>query len=279
MPHVSEFHVTPDHDRHDQLLVAALAAGDLSGIDRDHALTLTRSCASCASLHDDLLAIARATASVPPPHVTRPRDFQLTPADAARLRPAGWRRIVAGLAGANALATRPLGVGLATLGLVGLLIGNAPVLSLGGSGGAPAAAPDGATSLNAEGAGGQPAASPAGPEAVRAPAAGAAASAPAASDNAYAAAGPELSGSAAANPVPAASRAARTTQGDGIATDQAATPAVPVATIAGGPAVGEIADQAGDQGPLRPSNVLFGLAVLAGLGLLVAGRIRSRSPV
>jgi hypothetical protein len=90
MPHVSEYRVQPDHAGHDRLLVAALAAGDLAGTDRDHALDLTRSCSACAELHDDLVAIARATAVVPPPVAARPRDFQLTPADAARLRRVGW---------------------------------------------------------------------------------------------------------------------------------------------------------------------------------------------
>src|SRR3954451_12224995 len=92
MPHVSDVRATsPDHARHDLLLVAALAAGDTSGTDRDRALDLTRSCAACAELHDDLVAIARATASVPPPIADRPRDFQLTPADAARLPAAAGR--------------------------------------------------------------------------------------------------------------------------------------------------------------------------------------------
>ena len=48
-------------------------------------------------LHDDLLAIARATAS-PPARRSGPRDFQLSPEQAARLRPRGWRRFVAAFA-------------------------------------------------------------------------------------------------------------------------------------------------------------------------------------
>ena len=65
MPHVSDVRAT-SHDRHDPMLVAALAAGDLAANDRDQAIALTRSCAECATLHDDLLALARATASAPP---------------------------------------------------------------------------------------------------------------------------------------------------------------------------------------------------------------------
>ena len=90
MPHVSEFHALP-HDRHDRLVVAALAAGDLAGNDRDQALALTASCADCARLHADLIAIARATATLPPPIAATGRDFRLTPAQAADLRRTGWR--------------------------------------------------------------------------------------------------------------------------------------------------------------------------------------------
>src|SRR5688500_16511739 len=92
MPHASDLMPTP-HDRHDTLLVAALAARDLTGADRDLASDLIASCTDCAALHDDLIAIARATAVVPPPIGTTPRDFRLTPADAARLRPSAWRRL------------------------------------------------------------------------------------------------------------------------------------------------------------------------------------------
>ena len=93
MPHVSEVRAT-DHDRHDLMLVAALAAGDLAGTERDQAIALTASCAECAALHDDLVAIARATATVPPPIRGAGRDFRLTPEQAASLRPSGWRRFV-----------------------------------------------------------------------------------------------------------------------------------------------------------------------------------------
>src|SRR6185436_18535562 len=89
MPNDSDVRVT-SHERHDPMLVAALAAGDLAGPDRDQAIALTQSCASCASLHADLQAIARATASVPPPIAAPRRDFRLSPEQAASLvAPAG----------------------------------------------------------------------------------------------------------------------------------------------------------------------------------------------
>jgi hypothetical protein len=276
MPHVSEYRVQPDHAGHDRLLVAALAAGDLAGTDRDHALDLTRSCSACAELHDDLVAIARATAVVPPPVAARPRDFQLTPADAARLRRAGLRQFVPSLGAARLGASRQLGVGLAALGLVGLLIGNTPLLPL-GSASSPAA---GSAGLAAPEAGGNPPATTNRDTTLMPVAAG---SAPAAS---AAAAGNIVGTTDAASP--AASGDDRT------AAEQAASPAPQFdagssgtgAGSAGGPKA--IASQAepntlstgvppGEPSPFRPLNVVFALAVLAGLAILVRSAIRGRT--
>jgi hypothetical protein len=132
MPPVSEPHV-----QHDPLLVASLAAGDLAGADRDHAAAQIATCADCADLHADLIAIARATAALPP--AVAPRDFTLSPEQAAALRPTGWRRLVAAMSGSRPLMSRPLGIGLATIGLAGLLVSILPTVQLGTAGAAPAA--------------------------------------------------------------------------------------------------------------------------------------------
>src|SRR6516162_2550150 len=110
----------PAHDRHDLMLVAALAAGDATGREREAAEALVASCADCAQLHADLQAIGTATAALPP--VPRTRDFRLSETDTARLRPSGWRRAVAWLRGGGTatgkgVALRPLAVGLTTLGI------------------------------------------------------------------------------------------------------------------------------------------------------------------
>jgi hypothetical protein len=274
MPHVSDVRATsPDHDLHDRLLVAALAAGDLAATDRDHALALIRSCPACAELHDDLIAIAHATASVPP-IAARPRDFQLTPADAARLRPSGLRGVLARLAGAPRGATRPLGAGLAMIGLVGLLVGNAPAFSFGSaaSGGVPTSA-GGASAENAS----VPSAAPAALGPVPAASSGGAASAAASSGSEYAANG-EPSPTGVAPPADRTSGAPRTTP------DQAVAGPVTSGTKAEGtPARDLLAGQAGPPGtgtpdsPLRPANVLFASALLVGLGLLVLSRRRGRA--
>src|SRR5688500_1282429 len=140
MPNPSE-----QHGQHDPLLVVSLAAGDLTAADRDRAASQIASCADCALLHDDLLAIARATAVLPA--AVRPRDFQLSPEQAARLRPGGWRRFVAAFATPSLAMTRQLGVGLTTLGLAGLLVSAIGSVDLGMGGGAAAPAPAGQQDL------------------------------------------------------------------------------------------------------------------------------------
>jgi AhpD family alkylhydroperoxidase len=117
------------HAQHDPLLVVSLAAGDLTGADRDLAASLITDCAECATLHVDLLSIAGGTATLPA--AVRPRDFQLNPEQAARLRPAGWRRFVAGFASPRLAVTRQLGVGLTTIGLAGLLVSVLPTIQIG----------------------------------------------------------------------------------------------------------------------------------------------------
>jgi hypothetical protein len=126
------------HAQHDPLLVVAFAAGDLTGTDRARAASLVADCNECATLHDDLLSIARATAALP--SARRSRDFRLSLRDAAALRPAGWRRLVAAFAAPKLAFTRQLGVGLTTLGLAGVLFTMLSGISL-PMGGSAAASP------------------------------------------------------------------------------------------------------------------------------------------
>ena len=85
---------------------------------------LVAGCSLCAQLHADLVALGAAARAMPTP--ARPRDYVLTPADAARLRPSGWRRVVAAFGTARDGFSRPLAVGLTTLGLAGLLVTTVP---------------------------------------------------------------------------------------------------------------------------------------------------------
>ena len=128
------------HADHDPERIAAAVGGALEPAERATIDSWLATCSSCADLHADLLAIASAERALPTP--SRPRDFQLTPADVHRLRPGGWRAVLAAIGSSRDAFSKPLAVGLTTLGLAGLLVGTVPSLGIGGS----------ATSLSAVGA-------------------------------------------------------------------------------------------------------------------------------
>jgi hypothetical protein len=132
---------TTDHAAHDGLVLAALASGDvLEPADRARADALVRDCPECARLLADLQAIRAAIVDLPAPH--RRRDFRLTDADAARLTPSGWRRILAAFGSPRARLTGPAALGLATLGIAGILFASVSSAPL-----------PGATTMNVTGAG------------------------------------------------------------------------------------------------------------------------------
>jgi len=128
MPHI------PDtaHDTHDLELVAAHAAGDAEGPALEQAAALVAACAECAALHHDLRSIAAAMPQLPVP--ARPRDFRLTPEQAASLRPGGLRGLLAAFSGPRFAFATPLGTGLAALGIVGVLVASGGFASAGTAG-------------------------------------------------------------------------------------------------------------------------------------------------
>ena len=144
------------HAGHDPLLIAQYAADDLDPRDRATAEALVNSCTECAELASDLRLIARATAALP--ETARPRDFTLSPEQAARLRRSGWRGFGQrlGLGWIRTDVGRTLAAGLTTLGLAGLLIGVVPG-QLASSGGA---APPQTVGKSVDNAGGGGAAQP-----------------------------------------------------------------------------------------------------------------------
>ena len=107
---------------HDEVLVARLAAADLVASETVRARALVADCPACAALLGDLHAITQATATLPAPR--RPRDFRLTEADAARLRPAGWRGLLRAFGQPRLAFAGPLATGLAALGIGGLLVAS-----------------------------------------------------------------------------------------------------------------------------------------------------------
>jgi hypothetical protein len=141
-PSENQMHTQPkasDHSQHDLLAVAALADRGATGEEADRARAQIEACGECAALHADLVSLASATRQLPP--IERPRDFQLRPVDAQRLRPNLVRRLFGSFGTARDGFSRPLAAGLTTLGLAGLMLGILPgTLSLGGGLGGSAAA-------------------------------------------------------------------------------------------------------------------------------------------
>ena len=127
------------HAAHDLTDVAALAAraDDLDEKAAAAARRQVADCSACADLLADLVTLQTSLPTTSTP--TRPRDFQLTPADAARLHQAGWRRILGFFGSARDGFSRPLAIGFTTLGLVGLLFASVPTFSMGAGGAAQSA--------------------------------------------------------------------------------------------------------------------------------------------
>jgi anti-sigma factor RsiW len=121
----------PSHATHDAMLVASLADHSLPDSERTVAEALIAGCRDCADLHTDLVALRAATVAMPTP--ARPRDYRLSADDAIRLQPRGWRRLVSAFGTTRDAFSRPLAVGLTTLGLAGLLVASLPSILTGGA--------------------------------------------------------------------------------------------------------------------------------------------------
>ncbi len=306
-------HPGPDHSpaaaaAEHAALIVALDAGDLADRERDDAATLAATCAGCASLLEDLAVLRAATAALV---VTpRTRDFRLTEADAARLRPSTWRTLVRWLAAPRS-TVRPLAGGLAALGVAGLLLTTtpgffggaatslsttgAPMVAPGGAEGAggavggsalPIAASNAAPSAAASAAARANGTAPIGPAASAAPAVSPAPGTPGTTPGL--AALPAPSPATVAGPAPTPIPDAGTVTGPAAAAS-AATGSSDFSTDAGAPrdsttkAAPPVASQAGrsaepaSSGLVQPDRtlpLLLSLALLvAGLGLLVANRV------
>ena len=128
---------TTDHATHDLERLSAAVDGTLPAADLPSINAQLAACDACAGIHADLLALVAANRAMPTPE--RPRDYQLTDADARRLQRGGIRGWVDRIGSPRDRLSRPLAVGLTTLGLVGVLVGTAPSLlpSFGGAASAP----------------------------------------------------------------------------------------------------------------------------------------------
>lgn len=255
--------VPNEHARHDPEWMAALASRDpdLSPSERASAEAARAFCGACADLFAELVAVSAAIPAAAIP--TRPRDFTLTPADAARLRPRGLRRWLAGIGTARDGVSFPLALGLTTMGIAGLLFATVPGV-LSGMGGATAgAAPETLSVIGA--------AIPAPAAASEAPMASAAAAA--APPAAFASAAPSAAAPVAAEAAPSAG----TAQGDTFG------PIDPDSLGGGGVFSGDDGERASADGQrqdandmtadasIRDDNSGFSTLVIAAVTLLIAG--------
>ncbi|MFP5341427.1 MAG: hypothetical protein ACLGIJ_00685, partial [Candidatus Limnocylindria bacterium] len=90
------------------------------------------------ALHADLVLLPAAIPRSAVP--SRPRDFRLTPDDARRLGRTGWRRVLGLIGTPGDRVTRPLALGMTTLGLAAVMVASLPGgFMAGGAASAPAA--------------------------------------------------------------------------------------------------------------------------------------------
>jgi hypothetical protein len=123
------------HALHDEELIAAFATDGGSVEDAARAGSLIERCVACRDLHADLIAIGGALRGIDKADTVAaarpaPRDFRLSVETANRLRPGSvvlrFRDRVAAALGS---ISRPVGMSMASLGVVGLLLGT---LTMGG---------------------------------------------------------------------------------------------------------------------------------------------------
>lgn len=126
-----------DHAGHDRLVIAALAAGDAVGREREAAQALISTCDACQLLHDDLRSITASIRALAPVSVAVGRDFRLTADDARRLTRGGWfRRLVRPFGEVRRSAIQPAAGALMALGLAVIVWSGPSLLQFGGAAGA-----------------------------------------------------------------------------------------------------------------------------------------------
>ncbi len=124
MPDRNAMPPAADHQQHDALLVAQLAAGDaLAPEQQAEAQRLVTSCGACAALATDLRAVSAAVAQEPVP--PRRRDFRLSPEQAEQLSGNALTRFLRRLSLPSARAFQPAAAGVLSIGLLFVVAGYA----------------------------------------------------------------------------------------------------------------------------------------------------------
>lgn len=135
-----------DHNGHDVLLVAQLAAHDPLPPDQQRAAeALVARCPDCAALAADLTTVSRIVAWEPTP--PRRRDYRISPEQARRARGSWWQRFWLRLSLPQAQRLGPLAAATMSLGILlvvagGLWPAGGPMTPVTQPASAPALAPD-----------------------------------------------------------------------------------------------------------------------------------------
>lgn len=112
------------HVRHDRFAIAAAIGGGAAPVT-------IRTCPACGALYADLTLLRSAIRDAWTPR--RVRDLRLSGVDGARLRPRGLRAALSWIGSSRDTSTRPLAIGFTALGLIGILLTGAPIVSFGSS--------------------------------------------------------------------------------------------------------------------------------------------------
>ncbi len=111
-----------EHSKHDPLLIARYAARDVDAADMQVAERIVAECTDCAALVADLRVIARSVAAVPTPR--RPRDFRISPEQAAAVRGSFLERILRRIAMPGTAVLQPFAGAAVAIGLVLVVVGG-----------------------------------------------------------------------------------------------------------------------------------------------------------
>src|SRR4051794_12051218 len=126
---------TTSHATHDLQLLASVADHDLDPATRADLDAMAAACPDCAEIAAELRLLATGLAQLPD-EVAAPRDFRLSPEQAARAGRGGlWRTLLRPFGVDGLPGLRPLAGALTALGLVGLILTSMP-LGFGSSGAA-----------------------------------------------------------------------------------------------------------------------------------------------
>lgn len=119
---------SPDHARHERLLVIRFLEkdDDLRPAELEQARQLIAACPDCAALASELQLITDSMVNMALP--SRPRDFRITPQQAASLESGGLRRFLRrASAGFGFQLVRPLAGAAVAIGLLLVVAGSLPM--------------------------------------------------------------------------------------------------------------------------------------------------------